>query len=780
LHLNNPHGIIRTMSTVGRSKVCAYRHCGKTFEDASKKNSLKFCCPEHRRREKLFRLGLAKDESYFRAEKDTGWRKCQQCGGLFKRESGKSTRCPSCLEINRRKDCRQCGQKFQDESSKNTRRFCHACQTTGEVRARVSERTGESRRGRVRRKEGGRLDVFRSLKPLSQTWWGRVGEVLFLHAYPDAADAIEGYGNKSPFDAQHRELGRVSVKTVQARGTPHGRPAWFFQINGVNRNSDTAFWVGLSAARDHVEQVWLVPSRELPHRLKVLSPGSQEYLGLPWERKDLVPVLDRKLQSILSSTTKADPLVQEDSRVEYERNILGRIGEAVYKRLYPLSTHVAGTDPLAPLDFRDPDGASVNVRLRRRTGRDRWTFFRSSSPVDDYFFVGLDPEGRMVEALLRVPSKEMPAHGFSVRPTGISKWDAFRKTPLPLPLPVADFVGLPDLEATHVRITSLNHGMIQGMSPAGVEELLDQAARYHRFLGFPFPAVPSDKRLASDIQRLRAYGPRGKDLPVENAGLGTCSAYMPHRFEARNNDADFSALGAFEDDARLRRALQFCLRGRAPNLTRRGLRSVLTALNRTPTGFRPAVAKALVESYSPEGGLVLDPCAGWGGRLMGTLVAGRPYLGVDPDKRTADALFRLGSRICEHLHLDRHLVQVIEGPIQSIPRSLAKAAFALTSPPYWVKEVYDGASGIQPLEEWFRDFLCPMFEVTAGLLAEGARFAVNVSDVVVRGKKVALEQLTLEAAKLSGFCLEGSWRMLKASFGEQPEGRFEPIFVFRK
>lgn len=49
-----------------RTKTCAYRLCGVTFKDTSSQNSMQYCCSEHSRREKMFRLGLAKDESYFR------------------------------------------------------------------------------------------------------------------------------------------------------------------------------------------------------------------------------------------------------------------------------------------------------------------------------------------------------------------------------------------------------------------------------------------------------------------------------------------------------------------------------------------------------------------------------------------------------------------------------------------------------------------------------------------------------------------------------------------
>lgn len=50
-----------------RTKTCQYRHCGESFLDGSTKNTMRFCCVEHRRREKLFRSGVASDLSYFRS-----------------------------------------------------------------------------------------------------------------------------------------------------------------------------------------------------------------------------------------------------------------------------------------------------------------------------------------------------------------------------------------------------------------------------------------------------------------------------------------------------------------------------------------------------------------------------------------------------------------------------------------------------------------------------------------------------------------------------------------
>lgn len=49
-----------------RTKICAYRHCGRDFVDYSRQNSAKFCHEEHRRREKLLRQGAVASVEGFR------------------------------------------------------------------------------------------------------------------------------------------------------------------------------------------------------------------------------------------------------------------------------------------------------------------------------------------------------------------------------------------------------------------------------------------------------------------------------------------------------------------------------------------------------------------------------------------------------------------------------------------------------------------------------------------------------------------------------------------
>ncbi len=107
-------------------KTCHYRSCGQPFKDGSVKNCTQFCCDEHRHREKMFRLGKAQDESYFRAEKPKLQALCNICKERYERFDD-GNRCLKCRSGARNKTCRGCGGGYLDETLKNSQRYCDVC-----------------------------------------------------------------------------------------------------------------------------------------------------------------------------------------------------------------------------------------------------------------------------------------------------------------------------------------------------------------------------------------------------------------------------------------------------------------------------------------------------------------------------------------------------------------------------------------------------------------------------------------------------------------------------
>lgn len=125
------------------------------------------------------------------------------------------------------------------------------------------------------------------------------------------------------------------------------------------------------------------------------------------------------------------------------------------------------------------------------------------------------------------------------------------------------------------------------------------------------------------------------------------------------------------------------------------------------TKYRAGLSKFLVRRYRAT--QVLDPCIGWGGRMVGTLAAGARYMGSEPDPRTMQGL----RGILDDIQKERD-AQLFEGPAEQYVRAIPSryVDMILTSPPYYTLELYGG--GDQSVKEgmswetWVSTWLRPL------------------------------------------------------------------------
>jgi hypothetical protein len=57
-----------------------------------------------------------------------------------------------------------------------------------------------------------------------------------------------------------------------------------------------------------------------------------------------------------------------------------------------------------------------------------------------------------------------------------------------------------------------------------------------------------------------------------------------------------------------------------------------------PSFYRPHLSKQIILSTQKTEGILFDPCAGWGGRLLGTVASGWKYVGCEPNVETYNNL----------------------------------------------------------------------------------------------------------------------------------------------
>jgi tRNA1(Val) A37 N6-methylase TrmN6 len=170
----------------------------------------------------------------------------------------------------------------------------------------------------------------------------------------------------------------------------------------------------------------------------------------------------------------------------------------------------------------------------------------------------------------------------------------------------------------------------------------------------------------------------------------------------------------------------------------------------TGCAFPPFHAKFFADRYLPKDTdcTVVDPCAGWGGRLLGTLLVNRThhvrYIGIDPEIRNRPAYEGLTRRV--RVWLKREISGTRDCVMFYRPfEDWIKSKYAIglrgtvdlviTSPPYFGAENYNPENPRQSCnrydeyQTWRENFYRPLMLGAFDLLKPGGHFVLNIADV---------------------------------------------------
>lgn len=149
--------------------------------------------------------------------------------------------------------------------------------------------------------------------------------------------------------------------------------------------------------------------------------------------------------------------------------------------------------------------------------------------------------------------------------------------------------------------------------------------------------------------------------------------------------------------------------------------------------FPPYVAQQIYKRYTEgkDSFSVLDPCCGWGGRMIGC--ASMPhsrYVGCEPSTETYVGLMKLGKWL-------KTLQPTFEFEIYRVPyedfHTDEKFDMALTSPPYYDTKHYcteetNSLNRYKTFESWVDGFYRPLIINTLKYLKDDAPFILNIGD----------------------------------------------------
>lgn len=233
----------------------------------------------------------------------------------------------------------------------------------------------------------------------------------------------------------------------------------------------------------------------------------------------------------------------------------------------------------------------------------------------------------------------------------------------------------------------------------------------------------------------------GDDIP-----RGATLAYTPHRMATVG---DAGAIGealsaALEPNGRsIRNSIRW---GSAekPSIDKiAGAMTLPIHGRRLPGDFPALLARDLIDEFCPDAGRVLDPCHGWGGRMLGFLLShASGYIGYDPSAATHLGVTALFDDLAP-LTPRAKTAKLICAPFEDATLSRASFDFALTSPPYFDTEKYAGALSswqrYASFEDWVQGFYAPLIAKTAKALRRDRVFCLQVGSQQYPLKERAIE-----------------------------------------
>jgi hypothetical protein len=164
------------------------------------------------------------------------------------------------------------------------------------------------------------------------------------------------------------------------------------------------------------------------------------------------------------------------------------------------------------------------------------------------------------------------------------------------------------------------------------------------------------------------------------------------------------------------------LYGRMEKLNRTGtLANRLFEANRFNNAvvfFKATTAKYIYNKYKATS--VLDPTAGWGGRMLGAYAQGIKYTGIDTNDNMTDAYQNMIN------HLDDNMTMIFDSCL-NVDFSEIEYDFVLTSPPYINIEIYENMKPYDSKKAFYELFLIPLLNKCLKHIKKGGKVAFNIS-----------------------------------------------------
>jgi 16S rRNA G966 N2-methylase RsmD len=247
-------------------------------------------------------------------------------------------------------------------------------------------------------------------------------------------------------------------------------------------------------------------------------------------------------------------------------------------------------------------------------------------------------------------------------------------------------------------------------------------------VNFDYSISYTDEELKKDWNRLLNYSSQDNFInATDRVGLKILEHFMNNVWET--SDAKGRSFKTLWKKDVLEKVLQWNRKCHStPYLSeiRRGV-YFCTGLPKT-TMYRPNIMKLICLKYQPK--KVLDPCIGWGGRMIGSVARGfTHYYGFEPNTKTFQNL----EKIVDFLGIQNKVNLFNEGSENIKNKNLSDIDMVLTSPPYFDLEVYtdentQSVSKYKTYQDWLEGWLFNVMKQSFDVMSSDGVSCWNVAD----------------------------------------------------
>ena len=213
-------------------------------------------------------------------------------------------------------------------------------------------------------------------------------------------------------------------------------------------------------------------------------------------------------------------------------------------------------------------------------------------------------------------------------------------------------------------------------------------------------------------------------------GMKLCQHYFPNFWDIEDTKGK-SFAKAWNDPIIMDKVRLWGLSGMS-NLWLSWIRRAVYMASGLPNSsfYRPHFAKQITSMTGKEHGTVFDPCAGWAGRMLGTVANDWDYIACEPNNDTYAGIMNILDLI-----QPKSNVQIYNIPAEEFDFSKQnKVDVVLTSPPYFNLEVYNKDSKQSynkhvEYESWRDNWLEPLIVNCLSILKDDGISAWNVMNI---------------------------------------------------